>query len=1032
MFGLSPARRLTFLAIVPAVLLVLLAACGGGGGQATSPPEAPATTASQPGASPTSPPATTPIPTPAPEVTPLPGATSPPPPVATPTPVPPSEAEFSASTTEGEAPLNVAFTNLSKNADVFEWDFGDETTATSTSVGETLTHEYTEAGIYQVTLRALKEGQADAASTSTVSVTVEPGPLFEVKIEPGALTASPVEEQLFTVIALDQFGNEIPGLSYVFEADEQAGEVDDTGNFTAGTVAGSYSGAVTVEAVQGAVTKTVTVDITIEHGALDRVLLTPEVAELGIGEDQKFTAVAIDAYENPVSEAQIDWAIDEAVGTIAEDGTLSVGTLAGTFEQGVQATASFSGATAEATASVTVNPGPPVALSLAPTEVAAGATQQLQASVADEFGNAIDGVEVAWSVTNENAGSISSSGLLTAGEVVGEFDGAVEANATTSGLTTSNSVNITPGALAQVVIAPDPVSIGIEMNQQFVAVGADQFGNRISGLDFTWSVEQGGGRFGAITEGLFIAGSSPGTYNKTVTVTAVQGTIEASDAASVSVEADRIAFLSDRIGDTGDIYVMDDEGGNVQRVTGSEIGFQRPSWSPDGRRIVHGSNNTLYVGFGNIQTVNDDGTWGSTVLSESFTAFEPAWSPDGTKIAYQSWEHGTDDDFNSEIYVMDLDGGNTTRLTNNSDYDDFPRWSPDGSEIAFVRTVGDFDHIFVMDADGTNERRLTFGSDFNSNPIWSPDGTQIAFQSAAAGENWAVTTINPTGVNEIQLTTTAQGGAIPSWSPDSQRIVFHSSRDSDDPLDPNGVEVYVMDRNGGNVARLTNNAAFDGVATWGPRKRGVEVTEASVVIPDASSMRPLTAQEVNKKVGPAVVRITTDEGVAGSGFIFDSNGLILTNNHVISGAETITVFLEDGTTFVGTVQGRDLVRDLAVLKIEGSGFPTVELGDVSQAPSGTDLLAIGFPLGLTGITTTSGEVSGIKYDPGSNITYVQTSTPINPGNSGGPLLNLQGQVVGVVTSTFSISFVEEFGLAVAVNTVKLYLDRMIDGEVITS
>ena len=270
--------RLACLAVL-AALIVLPAACGDGGGQAASSP----TFTSAAGTGPT--------------------ATAPP--AGSPTAMPQSTANFSASATIGEAPLEVSFTNLSENADGFQWDFGDETTASSSNVDETVTHEYTKAGTYQVTLSALKDGQTDTASTATVSISVEAGSLFEVKIEPDALTALPAEEQQFTVKALDQFGNEISDLSYLFSTDEKAGEVDDTGRFTTGTIAGSYSAAVSVEAAQGPVTKSATVDLTIEHGALDRVLLTPETVELGIGEDQDFDAAAVDAYDNPISEAAI-------------------------------------------------------------------------------------------------------------------------------------------------------------------------------------------------------------------------------------------------------------------------------------------------------------------------------------------------------------------------------------------------------------------------------------------------------------------------------------------------------------------------------------------------------------------------------------------------------------------------------------------------------------------------------------------------------------------------------------------------------
>ena len=98
----------------------------------------------------------------------------------------------------------------------------------------------------------------------------------------------------------------------------------------------------------------------------------------------------------------------------------------------------------------------------------------------------------------------------------------------------------------------------------------------------------------------------------------------------------------------------------------------------------------------------------------------------------------------------------------------------------------------------------------------------------------------------------------------------------------------------------------------------------------------------------------------------------------------------------------------------------------------SDVMVIGYPLGLTGLTTGSGSASSVKYDPGRNIVFVQTDSTINPGNSGGPLLNMQGQVIGVVTSKITGGEVEDFGLAVSANTVRLYLKRLKEGEVITS
>ena len=189
----------------------------------------------------------------------------------------------------------------------------------------------------------------------------------------------------------------------------------------------------------------------------------------------------------------------------------------------------------------------------------------------------------------------------------------------------------------------------------------------------------------------------------------------------------------------------------------------------------------------------------------------------------------------------------------------------------------------------------------------------------------------------------------------------------------------------------------------------------------------MTVQEASRRVSAAVVRIDTRLGAA-SGFIIDPGGLILTNNHVVVDAEEITVFIEDGTRYTGTVQGRDLVRDLAVIKIEASDLPAVGFGDVSSVSLGSGVLAIGYPLGNSGLTLTRGSVSGIKFNPGSNIIYIQTDATMNEGGSGAPLFNLQGEVIGVVTNVIF----DDFGLAISVNTIRLYLDRLVEGEVITS
>jgi serine protease Do len=142
----------------------------------------------------------------------------------------------------------------------------------------------------------------------------------------------------------------------------------------------------------------------------------------------------------------------------------------------------------------------------------------------------------------------------------------------------------------------------------------------------------------------------------------------------------------------------------------------------------------------------------------------------------------------------------------------------------------------------------------------------------------------------------------------------------------------------------------------------------------------------------------------GSGFIINTNGHIVTNNHVVEGATEIMVKLSDGRELVAKMVGRDPKTDLALIKVEVTGLPTIALGDSSELKVGEPVMAIGNPFGLeqtvtTGIVSATGRVIGQgPYDD-----FVQTDASINPGNSGGPLINARGQAVGINAAIFSQS-----------------------------
>ncbi len=141
----------------------------------------------------------------------------------------------------------------------------------------------------------------------------------------------------------------------------------------------------------------------------------------------------------------------------------------------------------------------------------------------------------------------------------------------------------------------------------------------------------------------------------------------------------------------------------------------------------------------------------------------------------------------------------------------------------------------------------------------------------------------------------------------------------------------------------------------------------------------------------------------GSGFIIDRDGTILTNYHVIDGADKITVTLSDGQSYTGKVLGKDQKTDIAIIKIDArQDLPAVSLGDSDQLQVGEWVMAIGNPFGLDH-TVTSGIVSakGRHIGNGPYEDFIQTDASINPGNSGGPLVNMRGEVVGINTAIFS-------------------------------
>jgi Tol biopolymer transport system component len=279
-----------------------------------------------------------------------------------------------------------------------------------------------------------------------------------------------------------------------------------------------------------------------------------------------------------------------------------------------------------------------------------------------------------------------------------------------------------------------------------------------------------------------------------------------------SPDGTKIAFLRSNVFQLGyDIYVMNADGSNQTRLTNNLVIVEPPDWSPDGTRIVFHFQSGVGNSFTNeISVVNADGT-NLTQLTNSGRNSSPRWSPDGTRIVF--------DRFGSTvgtigIYVMNADGSNQTQLTN-SGYDYFPRWSPDSSRITFISlrdepspsTCNDCNvEIYVMNADGSNQTRLT-NTGLDDSPEWSPDGTRIVFRSFR-DNNINIYVMNADGTSQTRLTNYTEGYDVvsPIFSPDGTRIAFSYGYSFAGELIFS--QIYVMNADGSNLVNLTNTAAF--------------------------------------------------------------------------------------------------------------------------------------------------------------------------------------------------------------------------------
>lgn len=291
--------------------------------------------------------------------------------------------------------------------------------------------------------------------------------------------------------------------------------------------------------------------------------------------------------------------------------------------------------------------------------------------------------------------------------------------------------------------------------------------------------------------------------------------------------------------------------------------------------------------------------------------------------------------------------------------------------------------------------------------ITQPDDFRVDVQPRRASANRPLTFLSLILLGGVLAT----AGSYLSWNPNSplRQVAVAQTPFMPQPTaitpagDPNFVS-NVVDRVGTAVVRINSSRTVRSQA------------------PDAD---PFSQRSFGSQA-PDQPQQQIERGI-GSGFIVGGDGRIITNAHVVDGADTVTVTLKDGRTFQGKVLGEDRVTDVAVVKIQADNLPTVRISNSDQLKPGQWAIAIGNPLGLdntvtAGIISATGRSSGQVGIPDRRVEFIQTDAAINPGNSGGPLLNDRGEVIGMNTAIRADA--QGIGFAIPINTVQRIADEL--------
>ncbi|NUQ12017.1 MAG: Ig-like domain-containing protein [Gemmatimonadaceae bacterium] len=640
------------------------------------------------------------------------------------------------------------------------------------------------------TTAALLVAMATLACTDVTNPPPPPPPpptVARVVVRPATSTLEVGDQQAFTARVLDIDGNDLEGYSVAWSSTStQVATVSSTGLVTA-----IGEGTTSIRASAGG--RIGAGVLTVRLAPVATLEVSPPEATLAEGGARVLTAVARDAAGRELTGRAVTWAsANPSVATVSPSGLVTA-VMPGTAI--IQA--AVESKVAESRITVTAAAVERVELSQAALNLFEGESRILTAVAKDANGRVLPGRPVEWSSTDPSSVSVDALGRVTAIRA-----GRAEIVATIDSRSATALITVARAPVASISIAPTSAVVEIGEQRQYRAQLKDALGNVLEGRTVTWSVDY---PTASITPG----GVLTGVRNGYVTVWATsEGVVAGVGATIVMPEPTTHDLVYHRLSGTGasEIFILQPGAGVAPTRLNAGSVSRSPAPSPDGWRVAFAvSMEVLGTGdrIDDIFAVDRDGRNMQRLTSGAGYDDSPAWSPTGGRIAYHHWETGG----RSDIWVMNADGTNPVNLTADLHASGFrraPAWSRDGTRIAFAQSEygpeGTTASIWIMNADGSHKRRLTSTlTGFDSAPTWSPDGIHLAF-SRYYGVHGDITIIDTnTGATSRLALEGLQVGA--SWSPDGSLIAFTQSGSGN---------IYTVRPDGTNLRLRTVDPAWGG------------------------------------------------------------------------------------------------------------------------------------------------------------------------------------------------------------------------------